>query len=232
MRLGVSSRPGAAWPPGPGAEVVLADQQSCRACWGAKPAQGPERIVFRMNAAPMPLRPRVALARAHTAGARMPAADQEQAPARIRTSAAIAEGRHCKGSLGVHGRAPQPSCLGPLAFRGRWLRSSRPQGSATCSSRIWYTQKRSPWTATRRDNPLGSSWCCRTSHLANGLVLDLGPSMAEPQGAPKQGTQEFVPVRRRTCWATLRQAAEQALEPNCCGRNKKVQMGIGLHWFS
>ena len=166
----------------------------------------------------MPLRPRVALARAHPAGAAMPAAVLEQAPARIRTSAAIAEGRHCKGSLGVHGRAPQPSCLGPLAFRGRWLRSSRPQGSATCSSRIWCTQKRSPWTATRRDNPLGSSWCCRTSHLANGLLLDLGPSMAEPQGAPKQGTQEFVPVRRRTCWATLRQAAEQALEPNCCGR--------------
>jgi len=45
--------------------------------------------------------------------------------------------------------------------------------------------------------------------------------MAEPQGAPKQGTQDIVPVRRRTCRATLRQAAEQALEPNGCGENKE-----------
>ena len=198
-------------------------------------ALGNERRAFRMSAVPRPLRPREAWASAQPAAAAMPAAVLEQAPARIRTSAAIAEGRHCTGSRGCYGWMPQLFCLRPLAFRGGWLRSSKPLGSAArCSSGIWCTQKRSPWPSTRRDIFPGLSLCCRSSTPANCLWLDLVPSIHEPQGAPKQRTHNCVRVRR-TCWATLRQAAEPALEPNCCGRRDEgriVQMGIVLHWFS
>jgi hypothetical protein len=152
-----------------------------------------------MTAAPMPLRPRVALARAHPAAAAMPPAVLEQAPARIRTSAAIAEGRRCTGSRGCYGRVPQPFCLRPPAFLCGWLRSNRPLGpEAPWASGIWCTRKRSPWPSSRRDIFPSLPWCFRSSNLTNRLLLHLVPSIHEPQGAPKQGAQEMLPVRRRT----------------------------------
>ena len=169
-----------------------------------------------MSAAPRPLRPREAWARAQPAAAAMPAAVLTQAPARSRNSAAIAEGRHCTGSRGCHGWVPQLFCLRPLAFRGGWLRSSKPLGSAAPrSSGFWCTQKRSPWPSTPRDIFPGLSWCFRSSYPANCLLLDQLPSIHEPQGAPKQVAQEIASVRRRTCRAA---GCTGFLSQNCCGR--------------